>query len=60
MYRDARTVVQTADDRTEEIEVGVGLHQGSTKGPLLFIIVMDRVCKKVRGDGSCYMQMILS
>ena len=49
MYRDARTVVQTDDGRTEEFEVGVGLHQGSALSPLLFIIVMDRVCKKVRG-----------
>ena len=39
----------TDDGVTEEFEVGVGLHQGSALSPLLFIIVMDRVSRKVRG-----------
>ncbi len=49
MYSEARTVVQTDDGITEEFEVGVGVHQGSALSPLLFIIVMDRVSKRVRG-----------
>jgi len=48
-YKGARTVVLTDDGVTEEFEVGVGLHQGSALSPLLFIIVMDRVSRKVRG-----------
>ena len=48
-YKNARTVVQTDDGLTEEFEVGVGLHQGSALSPVLFIIVMDRVCRKIRG-----------
>ena len=61
-YKNARTVVLTDDGVSEEFEVGVGLHQGSALSPLLFIIVMDRVSRKVRGDcrGSCCMRMILS
>ena len=49
MYRNARTGVQTDVGMTDEFKVGVGLHQGSALSPLLFIIVMDRVCRKVRG-----------
>ena len=49
-YKNARTVVLTDDGVSEEFEVGVGLHQGSALSPLLFIIVMDRVSRKVRGD----------
>ena len=48
-YKNARTVVLTDDGVSEEFEVGVGLHQGSALSPLLFIIVMDRVSRKVRG-----------
>ena len=48
-YKNARTVVQTDDGLTEEFEVGVGLHQGSALSPVLFIIVMDMVCRKIRG-----------
>jgi hypothetical protein len=61
-YKNARTVVLTDDGVSEEFEVGVGLHQGSALSPLLFIIVMDRVSRKVRGDcrGSYCIRMILS
>ena len=61
-YKNARTVVLTDDGVSEEFEVGVGLHQGSALSPLLFIIVMDRVSRMVRGDchGSYCMRMILS
>ena len=38
----------TDDGVTEDFEVGVGLHQGSALSPLLFIIVMDRVSRKIR------------
>ena len=48
-YKSARTVVLTDDGVTEEFAVGVGLHQGSALSPLLFIIVMDSVSRKVWG-----------
>ena len=51
-YKNARTVVLTDDGVSEEFEVGVGLHQGSALSPLLFIIVMDRVSRKVRGTAA--------
>ena len=42
-------MVQTDGGITEEFKVRVGLQQGSTLSPLLFLIVMYRVSKKVRG-----------
>ena len=48
MYEGAGTQVRTSVGLTEEFEVGVGLHQGSSLSPYLFNIVMDVITERVR------------
>ena len=36
------------DGDSDSFEVKVGLHQGSVLSPLLFMIVMDVVCREMR------------
>ena len=45
MYDDASTRVRVGDSMSDTFQVKVGVHQGSVLSPLLFIIVMDAVCK---------------
>ncbi|MBJ5686662.1 reverse transcriptase family protein, partial [Salmonella enterica subsp. enterica serovar London] len=47
MYANVRTVVRTVCGDSESFDVKVGLHQGSVLSPLLFVIVMDVITKKV-------------
>ena len=48
MYEGAKTTVRTSDRNSDSFEVKVGLHQGSVLSPLLFVIVVDVVSKKLR------------
>ena len=48
MYRDSQTQIRCADGLGEPFYVTVGLHQGSTLSPLLFIIIMDCLTEKIR------------
>ena len=41
MYEDSIILVSTTVGETGEIEVKIGLHQGSVLSPPLFIIIMD-------------------
>ena len=41
MYAGCKTSVMTSAGKTKEIEVEVGLHQGSALSPLLFVIIID-------------------
>ncbi|KAK3559723.1 hypothetical protein QTP86_017700, partial [Hemibagrus guttatus] len=50
MYERSRTVVRCAVGQTEEFNVEVGLHQGSTLSPFLFAIVMDQLSEEVRQE----------
>ncbi|KAK3552554.1 hypothetical protein QTP86_014821, partial [Hemibagrus guttatus] len=50
MYERSRTVVRCAVGQTEELNVEVGLHQGSTLSPFLFAIVMDQLSEEVRQE----------
>ena len=50
MYDGARTAVRSSAGLTEEFEVGVGLHQGSTLSPFLFAIGMDKLTEEIRAE----------
>ncbi|KAK3527860.1 hypothetical protein QTP86_009416 [Hemibagrus guttatus] len=50
MYERSRTVVRCAVGQTEELNVEVGLHQGSALSPFLFAMVMDQLSEEVRQE----------
>ena len=50
MYDRATTSVRSAAGLTEEIKVGVGLHQGSAPDPFLFTTIMDKLTEDIRKD----------
>jgi exonuclease III len=50
MYEGCSTTVRTTAGNTEEIDIKVGLHQGSALSPLLFIIVMDVITEQIKED----------
>jgi len=47
-YTGAKTVVRTVYGNSSSFEVKVGMHQGSTLSPLLFVIVMEAVSREFR------------
>ena len=51
MYRSSRTQIVTKFGLSEELDVGMGVHQGSALSPLLFITVMEEASKDCRGSG---------
>ncbi len=51
LYMNSRSKVKTAAGVSEELNIGVGVHQGSALSPLLFIVVMQEVTKEERGEG---------
>ena len=50
MYDGATTTVRCAARPTEEFEVGVGLHHGSTISPFLFAIIMNKLTEDIRKE----------
>ena len=46
MYTGAKTVVRTVYVNSKGFEVKVGMHQGSALSPLLFVIVMEAICRE--------------
>lgn len=50
MYENCSTQVRTNSGSTEEIDIKVGLHQGSALSPLLFIIIMDVITEDIDED----------
>ena len=46
MYKDVRSRVRVGDGYSEELGVGVGVHQGSVLSPLLFIIVLEALSRE--------------
>jgi len=46
MYAGAKTVVRTVYGNSSGSEVKVGMHQGSALSPLLFVIVMEDICRE--------------
>ena len=45
MYRDSKTSVRTGGGLSESFGVKVGVHQGSSLSPYLFVLVMDELLK---------------
>jgi hypothetical protein len=51
LYSNTRSRVRVAGETSEYFDIGVGVHQGSTLSPLLFILVMEEATKDCsRGD----------
>ena len=48
MYKDLRSRVRVDDGYSEELSVGVGVHQGSSLSPLLFIIMIEALSREFR------------
>jgi len=48
LYTGAKTVVRTVYGNSNGFEVKVGMHQGSTLSPLLFVIVMEALSREFR------------
>ena len=47
MYAGCKTSVMTSAGRTKEIEIEVGLHQGSALSLLLFVIIIDVITEEI-------------
>ena len=50
MYEDSVTAVKCAVGMMDRFKVEVGLHQGSTLSPFLFVMVMDRLTDEIRQE----------
>ena len=50
MYKATKTRVKTRCGLTQYFNIEVGLHQGSTLSPLLFIIIMDVLASSIQRD----------
>merc|ERR1712121_423716 len=52
LFHDTKSRVKTLAGISEDFDIEVGVHQGSSISPLLFIIVMEEVTKKVERKAS--------
>ena len=50
LYVETKTRVKTMAGVSKDFDIGVGVHQGSILTLLLFILVIDKVTKKVRNE----------
>ena len=59
VYTGAKTVFRTVYGNSKNFEVKVGVHQGSSLSPLLFVIVMEAISRDARlpSHGNCCMLM---
>ena len=46
----ARSRVKTLAGTSDEIGIGVGIHQRSAQSPLLFLLVMQEATRAARGE----------
>ena len=51
MYSGSSTRVNTMYGKTQEFEIGVGLHQGSALSPFLFVVVLDTLTEQIGMQG---------
>ena len=49
-YRNKKMAVRTETNSSREFNISVGLHQGSTVSPLLFVIIVDELTLELRGE----------
>ena len=49
-YKESKTAMRTAQELSRELEIRVGLHQGSALSPLLFVIVIDVLSEHLRTE----------
>jgi hypothetical protein len=50
MYEGSRTSVKSLCGVTEDLNVGVGVHQGSALSPYMFSVVVNEVMKDIQGE----------
>ena len=48
LYNGARTIVKVGAYFSEELELNVGVHQGSVLSPLMFAVVDDVVTNEIK------------
>ena len=48
LYSNARSRVRTLAGTSDEFGIGMGVHQGSAPGPLLFVVVMQEATRGKR------------
>ena len=58
MYKATKTRVKSRCGLTKYFNIDVGLHQGSTLSPLLFIIIMDVLASSIQIDPPWAMMLI--
>ena len=47
MYAGCKTSVMTSAGKTKELEIEVGLHQGSALSQLLFVVTIDVITEEI-------------
>ena len=58
MYKGTKVRALVGPGMSEEFSVNIGLRQGSALSPVMFIMVMELVSRKVSLRGSCCMRTI--
>ena len=51
LYAGSRSKVCAAGGTSEWFDIGVGVHQGSTLSPLLFVLILEEVSRDIRKGG---------
>ena len=52
MYRSAQSCVRVSETFSDDYLAPVELHQGSASSPLLFIMVLEALCREIRSEFS--------
>ena len=51
LYTGTKSKVRTEAGNSDQFDISVGVHQGSTLSPLLFITVLEEATRECRGEG---------
>jgi len=52
LYKQSESCVRILGTKSSTFSVGVGLHQGCPLSQILFVIFMDRISRRIRGEES--------